>query len=128
MRTFPFLPSAAHRLHLYFPFFNWLDAAGAIVDSGLVYILHLILLGLTGVDIIDAGLSALSNERLHWTQRNVQSISARAFKVIAKHYRSHVFVNLNILSATIRLLILFANCSKSIHRDLCNVPASCIAL
>ena len=127
MRTFPFLSSAAIVCIFTF-FFNWLHAAGAIVDSGLVYILHLILLGLSGVDIIDAGLSALSNERLHWTQRNVQSISARAFKVIAKHYCSHVFVNLNILSAPIRLLILFANCSKSIHRDLCNVPASCIAL
>ena len=75
MRTFPFLSSAAHRLHLYFLFFNWLDAAGAIVDSGLVYILHLILLGLTGVDIIDAGLSALSNERLHWTEECTKYIS-----------------------------------------------------
>ena len=63
LRNISFLPSAAHRLHLLLPFSNWLDAAGASADSGLIYILHITLLGLAGADIIDTGLSALSNER-----------------------------------------------------------------
>ena len=62
-RNISFLPSAAHRLHLLLPFSNLLDGAGASAASGLIYILHITLLCLAGADIIDAGLSALSNDR-----------------------------------------------------------------